>query len=69
MRRNENLKMMTVMDVFYQVFSNEIAPIKFLRNLGLGLAERVLPAKNLVMRNAMGLEGSLPKLARGKQLS
>jgi len=68
-RRNENLKMMTVMDVFYQVFSNEIAPIKFLRNLGLGLAERVLPAKNLVMRNAMGLEGSLPKLARGKQLS
>lgn len=69
MRRNENLKMMTIMDVFYQVFSNEIAPIKFLRNLGLGLAERVLPAKNLVMRNAMGLEGSLPKLARGKQLS
>ncbi|GAB6141481.1 FAD-dependent monooxygenase [Methylosoma difficile] len=65
MRRHENLKMMTVMDVFYQVFSNEVAPLKFLRNLGLGLAERVLPAKNLLMRNAMGLEGKLPKLARG----
>lgn len=67
-RRNENLKMMTVMDVFYQVFSNEIPPVKFLRNLGLGLAERILPAKNKVMRSAMGLEGRLPKLARGKPI-
>jgi len=66
MRRNENLKMMTVMDVFYRVFSNEVLPIKFLRNLGLGLAERILPAKNKVMRSAMGLEGKLPKLARGE---
>jgi 2-octaprenyl-3-methyl-6-methoxy-1,4-benzoquinol hydroxylase len=68
MRRNENLKMMTVMDVFYRVFSNQSLPVKFLRNLGLGLAERVLPAKNKVMRNAMGLEGNLPKLARGESI-
>lgn len=68
MRRNENLKMMTVMDVFYQVFSNEVLPVKFLRNLGLGLAERVLPAKNKVMRMAMGLDGKLPKLARGEPI-
>jgi len=68
MRRNENLRMMTVMDVFYRVFSNDIFPVKFFRNLGLGLAERVLPAKNKVMRMAMGLEGNLPKLARGKTL-
>lgn len=68
MRRNENLKMMTVMDVFYQVFSNEVLPLKFIRNLGLGLAERILPAKNKVMRGAMGLEGNLPKLARGEPI-
>jgi 2-octaprenyl-3-methyl-6-methoxy-1,4-benzoquinol hydroxylase len=68
MRRNENLKMMTVMDVFYRVFSNQSLPVKFLRNLGLGLAERVLPAKNKVMRSAMGLEGNLPKLARGESI-
>lgn len=68
MRRNENLKMMTIMDAFYQVFSNEILPVKILRNIGLGLAERILPAKNKVMRNAMGLEGSLPKLARGERI-
>lgn len=68
MRRRENLKMMTVMDAFYRVFSNDLLPLRFLRNLGLGLAERILPAKNLVMRSAMGIAGDLPKLARGKPL-
>lgn len=68
MRRNENLKMMTVMDVFYQSFSNDILPLKVLRNLGLGLAQRISPARNKVMRAAMGLEGRLPKLARGERL-
>lgn len=67
-RRYENLQMMTVMDVFYRVFSNRVLPIKFLRNLGLGLAERIIPAKNKVMRYAMGIEGKLPKLARGEPL-
>lgn len=68
MRRHENLKMMTLMDTFYHVFSNELLPIKFLRNLGLGLAERIAPAKIEVMRNAMGLKGNLPKLARGQSI-
>ena len=68
MRRNENLKMMTVMDAFYRVFSNDVLPVKFIRNLGLGLAERILPAKNKVMRMAIGIDGKLPKLARGETL-
>ena len=68
LRRNENLKMMTVMDLFYRTFSNQILPVKFLRNLGLGLAERITPLKNKVMRGAMGLEGRLPKLAKGETI-
>ncbi len=68
MRRFENLKMMTVMDAFYRIFSNEILPLKLVRNLGLGLAERVKPAKNKVMRMAMGLDGELPKLAKGQRI-
>ena len=67
-RRYENLQMMTVMDLFYRAFSNTVPPFKFLRNLGLGLAERIAPAKNKVMRYAMGIEGKLPKLARGEPL-
>ncbi|WAR46615.1 FAD-dependent monooxygenase [Methylomonas rapida] len=68
MRRNENLKMMTVMDVFYQSFSNDVLPVKLIRNIGLGLAQRLTPIRNKVMKAAMGLEGRLPKLARGESL-
>jgi len=69
MRRNENLKMMTVMDVFYKSFSNDILPVKLIRNFGLGLAQRLTPVRNKVMRAAMGLEGGrLPKLAKGQSL-
>ena len=68
MRRNDNLRMMTVMDAFYRVFSNDIPPLKFFRNLGLGLAERIIPAKKKVTRLAIGLDGNLPKLARGESL-
>ncbi|MDO8844596.1 UbiH/UbiF/VisC/COQ6 family ubiquinone biosynthesis hydroxylase [Methylicorpusculum sp.] len=67
-RKLENLRMMTVMDAFYQIFSNKILPLKIIRNFGLGLAGRIKPAKNKVMRHAMGLEGDLPKLARGKPI-
>ncbi|WP_347987168.1 FAD-dependent monooxygenase [Methylomonas sp. AM2-LC] len=67
-RRNENLKMMTVMDVFYRFFSNDILPVKLLRNLGLGFAQHITPVRNKVMKAAMGLEGKLPKLARGERL-
>jgi len=67
-RRNENLKMMTVMDMFYRFFSNDIPPVKLLRNLGLGFAQRISPVRNKVMKAAMGLEGKLPKLARGERL-
>ncbi len=68
LRRNENLKMMTLMDVFYRCFSNDILPVKLLRNIGLGLAQRITPARKKVMKAAMGLEGNLPKLARGESL-
>lgn len=67
-RRADNLRMMTVMDVFYRVFSNETMPVRILRNLGLGLAERVVPVKKKVMRAAMGLDGRLPKLAKGESI-
>lgn len=66
MRRRENLTMMTAMDVFYQSFSNNILPLKLFRNLGLGLAQRLGPVRNKLMKAAMGLEGRLPKLARSE---
>ncbi|WP_415903415.1 UbiH/UbiF/VisC/COQ6 family ubiquinone biosynthesis hydroxylase [Neptuniibacter sp. QD29_5] len=63
-RRKHNLLMMQTMDAFYRVFSNQNGPLKVLRNIGLGLAGRVTPAKNKVMQFAMGLEGPLPEMAK-----
>lgn len=68
MRRTDNFVMMSAMDLFYRVFGNRSVPLKMLRNIGLGLAERVVPAKNFFMRRAMGIHGDLPKLARGEAL-
>lgn len=68
MRRSDNLMMMTSMDLFYRVFGVSSRPVKFLRNLGLEVAEHFGPAKNKVMRYAMGLDGNLPRLARGERL-
>ncbi|MGH1462512.1 MAG: UbiH/UbiF/VisC/COQ6 family ubiquinone biosynthesis hydroxylase [Neptuniibacter sp.] len=63
-RRLHNLLMMQTMDVFYRVFSNQNIPLKLVRNLGLGLAGKLIPAQNKVMQFAMGLEGPLPALAK-----
>ena len=68
LRRQENLKMMTLMDLFYYGFSNEILPLKLIRNFGLGFAQRIAPLRKKIMKTAMGLEGRLPKMARGEPL-
>jgi 3-demethoxyubiquinol 3-hydroxylase len=73
-RRLANQAMMNVMDVFYHGFSNDHAPLRIARNLGLGLANQIGLAKKQVMRLAMGiapmglmgigLSAELPRLAR-----
>ena len=65
-RRQHNLVMMQAMDLFYRVFSNQSGPLKLLRNVGLGIAGKVSPARNKVMRFAMGLEGPLPEMAKSE---
>ena len=62
-RKGDNLAMMAAMDAFKRLFSNDIMPLRWLRRGGLGLAHRFPPIKNLIMRQAMGLTGDLPKTA------
>lgn len=54
-RRLQNLAMMTLMDGFYYAFSNDITPLKLLRNVGLSVAQRFTPAKRKVLEYATGL--------------
>ena len=63
-RRTENQIMMSTMDAFYYGFSNDLLPLRIMRNIGVGLANRAGLAKNNVMKYAIGASGDLPKLAR-----
>jgi len=51
----DNQLMMTTMDVFYASFSNDILPLKLLRNGALKLANINSPIKQTVLKYAMGL--------------
>jgi 2-octaprenylphenol hydroxylase len=64
-RKGENLLMLGVMDGFKRLFGSSLPPLRWLRNLGLNLTDAAEPVKNLIARRAMGLEGDLPRLARG----
>lgn len=55
-RRGQNALMMTTMDGLYAAFSNDIGPIKLLRNLGLKVADKAGPLKKHVIKYAMGIE-------------
>ncbi|WP_176399873.1 FAD-dependent monooxygenase [Shewanella sp. Shew256] len=54
-RYRDNQLMMTTMDVFYAGFSNDILPLKLLRNFALKLANINSPIKRTVLKYAMGL--------------
>jgi 3-demethoxyubiquinol 3-hydroxylase len=54
-RYRDNLLMMTAMDAFYAGFSNELPPLKLLRNAALRLANLDSPLKKRVLKYAMGL--------------
>jgi 2-octaprenylphenol hydroxylase len=67
-RKGDNLAMQTAMTGFKNLFGNSNRLLHVLRNTGLNITNSVTPVKNLIIRHAMGLEGDLPKLARGQSL-
>ena len=67
-RRFDNLMLMAATDVLNRLFSNDIAPVRLARDIGLGLVNRMPPLKRLFMRHAMGMVGDLPRLIRGERL-
>jgi 2-polyprenylphenol 6-hydroxylase len=66
-RRGDNLLMLAAMDAFKRTFGNRIPPLVAARNLGLFAADQVGPLKRAFMREALGLGGNLPTLARSDQ--
>ncbi len=65
-RRGDNLMMLGVTDTFKRAFGVDYGPLRVARNIGLLAADVLGPLRRLVMRRAVGLEGDLPPLARGR---
>ncbi|MEX5411017.1 3-demethoxyubiquinol 3-hydroxylase [Atlantibacter hermannii] len=54
-RQGDNFLMQSGMDLFYAGFSNDLPPVKLLRNLGLMAAERAGVLKRQALKYALGL--------------
>ena len=54
-RRADNFIMQSGMDLFYAGFSNDLAPVRMLRNIGLMAAERAGMLKRQALKYALGL--------------
>ena len=67
-RRFDNTLLMVVTDGLNRLFSNDIAPLRLARDLGLAAVGAAPPLKRFFMRHAMGLVGDLPRLMRGEAL-
>jgi len=67
-RRLDTLLLAAVTDGLNRLFSNAVTPVRLARDLGLGVVHRVPPLKGLLMRDAMGIVGDLPRLVRGEPL-
>jgi len=65
-RRFDSAVMGLTMDAMNRLFSNDIAPLRAIRDLGLGIADRVGPLRRFLMRQAGGDVGKLPRLLKGE---
>ena len=67
-RRFDSMVLLAATDSLNRLFSNDIAPLRIARDLGLAAVHRLPPLKRLLMRHAMGTVGKLPRLLEGETL-
>jgi 2-octaprenyl-6-methoxyphenol hydroxylase len=67
-RRFDTMAMGYATDGLNRLFSNRSVVLRLVRDVGLGLVDRVPNLKRLFIREAAGLVGEVPKLLRGEAL-
>lgn len=67
-RRFDTLQMGAMTDALNRLFSNDLAPVRLIRDIGLGLVDRMPQLKRFFAREAAGEAGALPKLLRGEAI-
>ncbi len=68
-RRWDQRQTIALTDALTRLFVNPLPPVRIFRNLGLLAFDFCPPAKRWLTRQTMGLDGRLPKLARGLPLT
>jgi 2-octaprenyl-6-methoxyphenol hydroxylase len=67
-RRLDTALMAMVTDGMNRLFSNNIAPVRALRDFGLGVVDRLPPVKDFLIARAAGSGGGAPRLLTGQPL-
>jgi 2-octaprenyl-6-methoxyphenol hydroxylase len=67
-RRMDTTLMAFVTDGMNRLFSNDIAPVRALRDLGLGIVDRLPVVKSAMIREAAGLGSDAPRLLAGQPI-
>ncbi|MDE2473725.1 MAG: FAD-dependent monooxygenase, partial [Alphaproteobacteria bacterium] len=65
-RRFDSTVLAAVTDSMNRLFSNDILPLRLVRDIGLGIVDQVAPLRRILMRHAGGDLGTLPRLLRGE---
>lgn len=67
-RRFDSVVSSAAFDSLNRLFANDNTFLRSLREAGLGLVDRLPLAKSLLVREAAGMTGDVPKLLRGERL-
>src|SRR5215471_12712013 len=67
-RRFDTMAMSVATDGLNRLFSNHSDALRLVRDIGLGLVDRLPALKHMFIREAAGLVGEVPKLLRGEAL-
>jgi 2-octaprenyl-6-methoxyphenol hydroxylase len=67
-RRFDTAMMSVATDGLNRLFSNDSDVLRLVRDVGLGVVDRMPPLKRMFIREAAGFTGDVPKLLRGEML-
>jgi 2-octaprenyl-6-methoxyphenol hydroxylase len=67
-RRFDTVQMGAMTDMLNRLFSNDVTPLRLIRDLGLGIVDRLPTLKSFFIRQAAGLTDSAPRLLRGEPI-
>jgi 2-octaprenyl-6-methoxyphenol hydroxylase len=67
-RRFDTMAMGVATNTLNMLFSNDLPFVRSIRDIGLGIVDRLPPLKGAFIRQAAGLSGEVPRLLKGEAL-